>query len=110
MKIDDMTIGELKQILSMVPTEASTLEPWVLGQKYLIRTVTHYATGRLIFVGLQELVLEDAAWIADTGRYSDALLKGELTEVEPSNGPKIIGRGSIIDAELWQHELPKEQQ
>jgi hypothetical protein len=44
-------------------------------------------------------VLEDAAWIADTGRFSDALKSAKFNEVEPfPNGRVIIGRGSIIDA------------
>lgn len=42
--------------------------PWNVGANYLIRTVTMIDTGRLVDVGPQELVLEEAAWIADTGR------------------------------------------
>lgn len=47
----------------------------------------------------QELVLEDAAWIADTGRFADALKKAEFSEVEPfPDGKVIVGRGAVIDA------------
>ena len=66
---------------------------------YLIRTVTMIQTGRLIAVYPQELVLEDAAWIADTGRFADALKSLNFNEVEPfPDGPVFIGRGSVIDA------------
>lgn len=56
-------------------------------------------TGRLVALTAQELVLEDAAWIADTGRFSDALEKCEFGEVEPfPDGRVILGRGAVIDA------------
>lgn len=72
---------------------------WEVGTNYLIRTVTMFQTGRLTFVTDQELVLEDAAWIADTGRFSDALISGSFEEIEPfPDGEVIVGRGSIIDA------------
>jgi len=73
--------------------------PWNIGANYLIRTVTMIDTGRLVEVTPMELVLEDAAWVADTGRFSDALKKSEFSEVEPFPSDRvIIGRGSIIDA------------
>jgi hypothetical protein len=73
--------------------------PWVIGQNYLIRTVTMIDTGRVVEVHEHEIVLEDAAWIADTGRFQDALKKCEFSEVEMFPvGPVILGRGSIIDA------------
>lgn len=83
--------------------------PYQVGKNYLIRTVTHYYTGRLVTVFRQELVLEDAAWIADTGRFSTAIKSGNLNEVEPMQGPIVIGRGAIIDASIWSHKLPNEQ-
>lgn len=72
---------------------------WKIGKIYLIRTVTMIQTGVLIAVTPQELVLEDAAWIADTGRFSDALASATFNEVEPfPDGPVIVGRGGLIDA------------
>lgn len=73
--------------------------PYKIGSTYLIRTVTMFDTGVLVAVHEHELVLKDAAWIADTGRFSDALKKTEFNEVEPfPDGEVVIGRGSIIDA------------
>ena len=83
--------------------------PWEIGANYLIRTVTMIDTGRLIAVTAQELVLEDAAWIADTGRFADAIEKAEFGEVEPfPAGHVILGRGSIIDA-VKIKTLPRSQ-
>lgn len=82
---------------------------WQIGANYLIRTVTMIDTGRLVAVGEHELVLEDAAWIADTGRFSYAVIKAEFNEVEPfPTGNVIIGRGSIVDA-VQIPSLPRKQ-
>ena len=80
---------------------------WTIGTKYLIRTVTMTITGRLSFVDEHELVMEDGAWIPDTGRFSEAVKTGKVSEVEPFYGDVIIGRGSIVDACEWLHELPE---
>ena len=84
--------------------------PWEVGKNYLVRTVTMINTGRLVQVTDQELVLEDAAWIADTGRFADALKKGSFSEVEPfPDGKVIVGRGSVIDACIISFDLPRKQ-
>ena len=83
--------------------------PFVLGAKYLIRTVTMIYTGRLVSLTPTEFVLEDAAWIADTGRFADALASGTLSEVEPYPGQVIVSRASFVDASVWKHPLPRTQ-
>jgi hypothetical protein len=75
-------------------------EAWEIGQNYFIRTVTMNNTGRLVLVTDHELVLEDAAWIADSGRFATALKTCDFSEVEPfpAGARVIIGRGAIVDA------------
>lgn len=108
--IDELTIKEVKQIQSLLKgSEEKTSHPYQVGQNYFIRTVTHYYTGKLEKVTAKELVLSDAAWIADTGRFHDALKTGKLNEIEPFIEPIIVGRGAIIDAFRWTHELPRVQ-
>ena len=114
MSINDLTIGDLKEIKSMLSggtTESS--HPFEIGKAYLIRTVTQIDIGVLESVGEKELVVSKASWIADTGRFHDTLKKGcdNLSEVEPypDNLKVIIGRGAIIDACIWEHELPRTQ-
>jgi hypothetical protein len=111
MNIDSLTIAEIKQINQLLKGGDSTLSPYKIGLNYFIRTVTHYLTGKLLRVTAKELVLMDAAWIADTGRFMDAIKSGKLNEVEPYPDGKevIVGRGSIIDAVEWSHPLPREQ-
>ena len=83
--------------------------PFVIGESYLIRTVTMIYTGRLKAVTPTDFVLEDAAWVADTGRLADALSEGTLLEVEPYPGEAIVSRASYIDASVWKHPLPRVQ-
>ena len=109
MNIEDMTIGQVNAVLKNLAGNTSDDSAWNIGANYLIRTVTMIDTGRLVAVTQQELVLEDAAWIADTGRFHDALKAEEFNEVEPfPSGRVIIGRGAIIDA-VEIHKIPRSQ-
>ena len=73
MNIDDLTIGQLKQVNALMREPPTVNHPYEIGANYLIRTVTMIDTGRLVAVTDQELVIEEAAWIADTGRFTQAL-------------------------------------
>lgn len=110
-KLDDMTIGDVRTMMRLLTdcTYSRDDSHWEIGANYLIRTVTMIDTGRLVKVTEHELVLEDAAWIADTGRFADALQKATFSEVEPfPPGPVIVGRGGVIDA-VKIKSLPRDQ-
>jgi hypothetical protein len=79
----------------------SAFDLWI-GRSVLIRTVTMFAAGVLVRVYDQELLLESASWVADTGRWTQALKSGDFGEVEMSDTEEfvIIGRGGIIDANV----------
>ena len=106
MNIDELTYGQIKEIASVLSNgnqQPSASHPFEIGKPYLIRTVTHISTGVLKSVGKQELVLTDACWIADTGRFADQFSKSTaemFNEVEPwpLGNDVVIGRGAIIDA------------
>ena len=108
MKLEDITIGQAREIaaLSNRPatrdplTQQPTTHPYAVEANYLIRTVTMTYTGKLVEVWNKELVLVDAAWIPDSGRWADAVAKCSFSEVEPyPDGERvIIGRGAILDA------------
>ena len=83
---------------------------WIVGSSYFLRTVTHHLTGRLVSIDEHEIVLADAAWIADDGRFADAMANGAFSEVEPyPAGLVAVGRGSLVDACVWTHALPRTQ-
>jgi hypothetical protein len=92
-----------------------SLNPFEVGKPYFFRTVTFAYVGKLEAVYDNELVLSNCTWVANTGRFSDAMNKGfnllESSELEPFNKNQkvIISRGGIIDASVWLHDLPTEQ-
>lgn len=103
-------IGQLLQPVRSPVARPDDDSHWEIGAVYFIRTVTHHLTGRLTRVAPQELVIEDAAWIADDGRFSEAVKDGKFSEVEPfPDGPVIIGRGSLIDARRVTFSAPRSQ-
>lgn len=85
--------------------------PYRIGQNYLIRTVTMIYTGKLEEVYDKELVLSSAAWIADTGRWANAVKDGSFKEVEPYpvDSYILVNRDVILDCSPITFELPKIQ-
>lgn len=80
-----------------------------IGKNVFVRTVTHHYTGKLVAAGDGFLTLDDAAWIADDGRFADALAKGNLNEIEPYPGRCLVGIGAVLDLSEWLHDLPRTQ-
>lgn len=72
-------------------TTRPSAHPYQIDKAYFIRTVTRYYIGKLVAVYPQELVFEQAVWVADTGRFHQAVPIGQV----------LIGRGSIVDASIW---------
>ena len=113
MNIDDLTVKELRELKCLVGNQERSQKehPFKIGENYLIRTVTMIQLGRLEAVYDNEIVLSSASWIADTGRFFDALRDGVkvFKEIEPFINDVIVGRGSIVDATIWSKPLAKEQ-
>ena len=107
MNIEELTIGQAKELSSLFGNSHASTHSFELDKCYLIRTVTMMYTGRLIAVTDSDLALEEAAWIADSGRYANALATGELNEVEPYPNQVIVSRAAIVDAAIWAHQLPR---
>lgn len=82
--------------------------PFKIGKSYFFRTVTHHLTGRVVDINGAFLTLEQAAWIADDGRFHEAMRTGKFNEVEPFSARVFINTASLIDATVWNHELPTE--
>ena len=54
------------------------------------------------------LILDEASWVADSGRFHQAITKGTLNEVEPV-GSALVNLDSITDAFLWIFPPPRGQ-
>jgi len=80
----------------------------LIGKKLFIRTVTYHLTGKVVKRVANFLQLKDCAWIADSGRFMNAIKDGNLNEVEPV-GDAWVNLHSITDMFPWKHPLPKEQ-
>jgi len=84
---------------------------WKVGNKYFVRTVTHYTVGQLKAIEGDELIFDHATWIADTSRYHQFIVNGTVGEAEPypPDMDVLINRTSIIDACPWLHSLALKQ-
>lgn len=74
--------------------------PFEIGGEYFIRTVTHHLTGRVKDIVGKFLILEDAAWIADSGRFNEFFTSPSSNlEVEPFGDREVfVNTDSITDA------------
>jgi len=104
-KPETITIDEVKYVRAdsvaketIKPLFEGEFQPFEIGSVYLIRTVTMIEVGRVVAASKQWVMLEDAAWVADTGRFADALKKWQFNEVEPfPDGVIGVSCGSIVD-------------
>jgi len=101
MNLDSLTIGEVRQIAGLFGTNTKPC-PFIVGQAYLIRTVTMAWLGRVVEIVGDFLVLEEAAWIADLGRFHLANSPDRFAEVEPAPSKRVyVGINTIVDAQDW---------
>lgn len=106
MNNDKITIAQARANAAATPAADSPYKigqaydsPYKIGQAYLFRTVTYAVSGVVARVTNHEIVVTDAAWIADTGRFGEALKTGIFSEIEAApDGEVIVGRGAVTDA------------
>jgi len=101
MNIDSMTFGELKQIAALFGTTQSkcACPMLVIGKGYLVQLATGYMmSGRIKEDNADHYVLTKAAWVADTGRFGNAIKLSEFSEVEAFDRDLIITKQSIVMA------------
>ena len=108
-EVSDDTWEKIKEIVNKDDEsfELNTMDDFI-GKKLYIRTVTYHLTGKVKARIGNFFHLVEAAWIADSGRFMDAIKKGELSEVEPV-GEAMVNVNSITDMFIWKHELTNEQ-
>ena len=93
----EISFKDLKDLLQI----DGSSHPFNIGSFYHVRTVTMAIAGKLRSVHSQELVLSDASWVADSGRFNEYLKDtNKVKENEPFENDVIIGRGSIVDMTL----------
>lgn len=82
-----------------------------IGKKLFIRTVTYHIVGEVKNRIGNLFELKSASWIADSGRFSDAIKNGfsDSAEIEPV-GQMYLNIETIVDMFPWKKDLPTKQQ
>jgi hypothetical protein len=117
MNINELTIGQAKELTNLLnnktesnKTESNKSNPFEIGENYFIRTVTMSFVGKLKAVFDDALVLSEASWVADSGRFHNMLKSGlqseSGSEIEPFIKDVIVSRGALIDATVYDFPLP----
>ena len=108
MNVNEMTVGQVKEIQALMGETKSKYEPIAeVGKKIFIRTVTHHYTGEVVKCNRDWLELKDAAWIADDGRFNNFLKTGSANEIEPFEDNVRVPIGGVLDVTSWRHALPR---
>lgn len=79
-----------------------------VGKNIFIRTVTMYYVGELVAVNNRFFTLKNAAWVAETGRFSEAMSTGKFGQVElyPADLPVNVQTSGMIDFNEYRYPLP----
>lgn len=109
MKMEEMKLKDVVELVNLSSGCNTENCPFEVGKAYFIRTCTYHLTGKVRSIVGGFLVLDDAAWIADSGRFMNTLKEGTLKEVEPMPDGTIVSLSAVTDAAPWCHALPKEQ-
>ena len=87
--------SDTKQKINLRPLQD---HPFEIGKEYFLQTATHYYAGTVIAVTVLGIQLDNAAWIADTGRFNEFISgKVEASEIEPC-GSAFVYHGAMIAA------------
>lgn len=106
--VSDETFESIKDQLETKKTKPIEDLTDLIGMKLFIRTVTYHLTGHVVAKIGGFLQLEEAAWIADSGRFQQALQTGNFSEVEPV-GTAFVNLNSVTDFFPLDCPLPKKQ-
>ena len=107
-QVSDETWDKIKdQVSGDESVDISSVEDMV-GKSFYFRTVTYHLVGNVKKVMGNFLELKEASWVADSGRFMNAIRDGELSEVEPV-GTAFVNLQSVTDFFNWKHPLPKDQ-
>ena len=105
--ISDETYEKIKDQLGENDKEINTYQD-LIGGKYFFRTVTYHLVGEVKKIVGRFAYLKNASWVADSGRFMNAIKDGTLSEVEPV-GDAFVNIDTVVDFFKWTHKLPTEQ-
>ncbi len=76
-----------------------------VGTRVFIRTVAYYYLGEVTEVSEDSVMLKDAYWIPNTGKFGNFLMEGkpELKEKYPM--PVTLNSRLFTDWVVWPHDI-----
>ena len=113
MDLNELTIGEVKQLQSLlagnIPSRGERKHDFEVGKRYFIRSVTHHLLGHVVEVCDLCVVMDKCTWIADDGKFS-AAMRGEWSdsaehEIYPPEVRVSVYFGGLIDSCQWTKSL-----
>ncbi len=107
LKLTEEQYDKIKDFLALEQKDIKAYED-LIGGKYFFRTVTYHTVGEVKKIVGRFAYLKDASWVADSGRFMEAIKNGTLNEVEPV-GDSFINIDTVVDFFPWKHKLPTEQ-
>ena len=108
LQISEETYEKIREQLSSEEKLDVSKVDDLIGEKFFIRTVTYHLVGKLTKIIGNLWQLEDASWVADSGRFMNAIKDGTLNEVEQV-GDAFINIDTVVDFFPWKHSLKIEQ-
>ncbi len=108
LEISEETFEKIKDQLKETELKEINSFEDMIGENFFFRTVTYHLVGRIVKKIGSFFELEDASWVANSGRFMQAIKDGTLDEVEPV-GSAYINIESTCDFFPWKHSLPTEQ-
>ena len=106
-QISEETYEKIRDQLSDEDWNVSELDS-LMSKKFFFRTVTYHLVGKVEKRIGSFLELSSASWVADSGRFMNAIRDGVLKEVEPV-GTVWVNLSAVTDFFPWKHPLPDKQ-
>lgn len=103
-EVSDEQFDAVQKLLDEQRKEYGSYEDLV-GDKFFFRTVTYHLVGEVTKIVGRFAHLKNASWIADSGRFNEAIKNGTLNEVEPV-GDAFVNFDTVVDFFPWTHALP----
>ena len=108
LEVSEETYEKIKEQLEEDGFEEIGSYEDMVGKKYFFRTVTYHLVGRVDKIVGKFAQLSNASWVADSGRFMNAIKEGKLSEVEPV-GVAYVNFDAITDFFPFNNTLPRGQ-
>jgi hypothetical protein len=84
--------------------DSADLDELFVGKKWFLRTVTYHCVGKVTKRIGNLLILSNATWVADSGRFHLCIKNGTIADGEPV-GAAVVNINALADAFPWKHSL-----